>query len=238
MSAREAERRTPPSRHATWLVAAVAVGWLVAYNVMRLTGSSPQGAAWPSLAIGGAAGVAVFLAALAGGRALRRDSPTDAPEAGGVPEPAELSPAPREALRVAAYALGALALAALALGAYVGAGWLTDGPEERSTTALVLAGWNLLVGLWLGDEANRAYRGQADGTDSAVLGCALTAVLAGVGLERGLAEPAQVVVIVLAALAGAAAGAAMWRVKGGRGVPVAAIVAVVVAALALAVPLL
>ena len=62
--------------------------------------------------------------------------------------------------------------------------------RPRHGTAL-LAAWNLLVGLWLGDEAIRLRRGEAEGIESIVLGCALTAVLAGVGLSRDLAAPGR-----------------------------------------------
>ena len=52
--------------------------------------------------------------------------------------------------------------------------------------------------------------------ESIVLGCALTAVLAGVGLSRELAEGAQVVLIVLAGVAGTLCGLVVWRLQGGR----------------------
>ena len=64
-----------------------------------------------------------------------------------------------------------------------------------SATVLILTAWNVLAGLWLGDEAIRSRRGEVDGLDSVVLGCLLTAVLAAVGISRDLLEPAQVVLI-------------------------------------------
>ena len=85
-------------------------------------------------------------------------------------------------------ALGVLAAAALVVGVYLGADWLGTDPDDRATTTIILAAWNVLVGLWLGDEVMRMRRGEADGVESIVLGCALTAVLAGVGLSRDLAE--------------------------------------------------
>ena len=95
-------------------------------------------------------------------------------------------------------ALGVLAAAALVLGVYLAVDWLGTDPDDRATTTIILAAWNVLVGLWLGDEVMRMRRGEADGVESIVLGCALTAVLAGVGLSRELAETAQVVLIVVA----------------------------------------
>ena len=112
-----------------------------------------------------------------------------------------------------------------------------DRPGDRAATTIILTAWNVLAGLWLGDEAIRMRRGEVDGLESIVLGCALTAVLAGVGLSRELAEAAQVVLIVLAGVAGTLCGLAVWRLQGGRGVPVAAIGVVVVAALSLILPI-
>jgi hypothetical protein len=72
--------------------------------------------------------------------------------------------------------------------------------------------------------------------ESIVLGCALTAVLAGVGLSRELAEGAQVVLIVLAGVAGTLCGLVVWRVQGSR-LPLAAIAAAIVAALSVILPI-
>ena len=65
------QRPSPPvSRLLYWLAGCVVVGWLVVYNVLRIDGSSPSEAAWPSLAAGAVAGVAVFGAGLAVRRRL------------------------------------------------------------------------------------------------------------------------------------------------------------------------
>ncbi len=61
-------------------------------------------------------------------------------------------------------------------------------------------------------------------------------MLAGVGLSRELAEGAQVVLIVLAGVAGTLCGLVVWRLQGGRA-PYAAIAAAIVAALALILPI-
>ena len=107
----------------------------------------------------------------------------------------------------------------------------------RAKTTIILAAWNVLVGLWLGDEALRLRRNEPDGIESIVLGCTLTAVLAGVGLSRGLAEPGQIALIVLTAVAGGLVSLAVWRLQGARGLPLGAVGVVIVAALSLILPL-
>ena len=232
------ERRSSSgSRTLSWLIGSVAVGWLVVYNAMRLAGSNPADAAWPSLGIGAVVGLAAFGAGLlfvrrraAAGHPVRR-GPIE------IPSPSELDAGQRRMVDIAWPALGVLAAAALVMGVYLAADWLGTDPDDRATTTIILAAWNVLVGLWLGDEVMRMRRGEADGVESIVLGCALTAVLAGVGLSRELAEAAQVVLIILAGVAGSLCGLAAWRLQGGRGVPVAAIGVAVVAALSLILPI-
>jgi hypothetical protein len=231
-------RPSPPaSRSLSWLVGCIAVGWLVVYNAMRLAGSSPADAAWISLGIGAVVGIVAFAAGVllmrrlaASGRVVHR-GPIE------VPSPAELMPAQQAAIRLAWPALALLAIAAFALGVYLAADWLGTDADDRATTTLILAGWNVLVGVWVGDEAAHLRRGEAEGVESVVLGCALTAVLAGVGLSRDLAEAAQVVLIILAGVGGALAGYVVWRLQGSRGVPLGALVVLVVAALSLILPL-
>ncbi len=232
------ERRpSPGSRTLSWLIGSVAVGWLIVYNAMRLAGSNPADAAWPSLGIGAVVGLAAFGAGLL---YVRRRAAAGRPLRGGlieIPSPSELDEGQRRMVGLAWPALAILAAAALVMGVYLGADWLGTDPDDRATTTIILAAWNVLVGLWLGDEVMRMRRGEADGVESIVLGCALTAVLAGVGLSRELAEAGQVVLIVLAGVAGTLCGLAAWRLQGGRGVPVAAIGAAVVAALSVILPI-
>ena len=89
---------------------------------------------------------------------------------------------------------------------YLAVNWLGTDSGSRGYGTGLLAAWNLLVGLWLGDEAIRLRRSEAEGIESIVLGCTLTAILAGVGISRDLAVPGQVVLIILAGVAGAARG--------------------------------
>ena len=73
--------------------------------------------------------------------------------------------------------------------------------------------------------------------ESVILGCGLTAVLAGVGYSRELAETAQIVLIIVAGLAGVLCGVAAWRLQGGRGVPVAGADVAIVAVLSIVLPI-
>lgn len=226
----------PAPRLASWLVGCVVVGWLIVYNVLRIGGSSPSEAAWPSLAVGAVAGLAVFGGGLYARRRLAASGRVLRPGPPGIPSPAEMDQSQRDALRLAWPPLAALALVALGVGAYLAADWFSD-TGVRAKTTIILAAWNVLVGLWLGDEALRLRRDEPEGIESIVLGCTLTAVLAGVGLSRGLAEPGQIALIVLTAVAGGLVSLAVWRLQGARGVPVGAAGVVVVAALSLILPL-
>ena len=234
-----AERQQrPASRVLSWLVGCVVVGWLIVYNAMRLSGSTPAEAAWPSLAAGAAAGLVVFGLGLLAVRRLAASGRVVRSGPAAIPAPAEMDETQRDAIRLAWPPLAALALVALAVGAYLAADWFAADAADRPKTTVILAAWNILAGLWLGDEALRLRRGEADGIESIVLGCTLTAVLAGVGYSRDLARPGQVVLIILSGVAGALVGLAVWRLQGARGVPAGAIGVVIVAALSLILPIL
>lgn len=233
-----ADRPTPPtSRLLSWLVGCVIVGWLVVYNLMRIGGSTPSSAAWPSLAAGAAAGGAIFVVGALAARRMAASGRVLRTGHAAIPSPSEMDPAQRDAVRLAWPALGALSLVALTVGAFLAIDWLSDDAVTRAKTTGVLAAWNLLTGLWLGDETLRMRRGEAEGIESTILGCTLTAVLAGVGLSRNLVEPGQVALIVLAGIAGALVSVAVWRLHGARGLPLSAAAIVVVAALSLVLPL-
>ena len=232
-----AGRRPAPRRWLSRLIGAVLIGWIVVYNVMRLAGSSPADAAWPSLAIGAAAAlVLVGLGTLAMGRPgmSRLADPRGTAE---IPPPAGRTDEQRDAIALAWPALAVLAIAAIAVGAYLLIDAMRESEGRPSATVLILTAWNVLAGLWLGDEAIRSRRGEVDGLDSAVLGCLLTAVLAAVGISRDLLEPAQVVLIALAGLAGALTSYAVWRLRGSTGAPVGAALVAIVAGLCIALPL-
>ncbi len=213
-----ARTSTPPaSRLLSWLTGSVVAGWLVVYNLLRISGSNPSDAALPALIVGAIAGALVFGAGLLVVRRLAAAGRVVAPGPVEIPSPSQMEPAQRDALSLAWAPLGALAVAALALGVFLAADWFGAEAGGRATTTLILAAWNVLVGLWLGDESLRLRRGEPDGIESIALGCGLTAILAGVGLSRDLARPGQVVLIVLAGVAGALVSLAVWRLRGARG---------------------
>jgi hypothetical protein len=214
----------------------VLVGWLIVYNLFRIAGQSPSEAAWVSLAVGGVLGALAFAGALFASRRLAaagrvvRHTPAD------IPAPAEMNDAQRNWTRLAAAPLAALAAIALVLGVAFTVDWFSADPGNRAITVLVLAAWNLLVAVWIGDEALRLLRHEADGIESVALGAALTAVLAGVGLARDYYPAGQVVLIVVAGVAGVVAALLVWRLRASRTPPIAAPLVLVVAALSLILP--
>ncbi len=224
------------SRLFWWLVGSVAIGWLLVYNGMRLTGRSPAEAAWPALAVGGGIGILAYAGLLLFARSRAAHGRPIGRRQVEVPAPADVTPDQHRAMRLASPLLGALAALALVMGVILLLDWLRDEPGDRAATTLVLAAWNLLAGVWLGDEAIRMRGDVAEGAESAVLGCALTAILAGLGLNREMLELGQVALIVLSGAGGVAAGAVAWRIAGSRGVPWTAIGVAVVAVLSLLLP--
>jgi hypothetical protein len=223
-------------RRVSWLIGCVVVAWLVVYNAFRLSGSTPRSAAWPSLAIGVVAGLVVFGLGLLLVRRLAASGRVVAPTPVETPSPTQLTADQRRAVGIAWPVLAAFAVVGIVLGLVLLFDWLgTEG--DRGTAKVVLAGWDILIVLWGGDEALRLRRGEGEGVESLVLACALTAVLAGVGISRDMDTPAQALLIVLAGAAGAVVGHAVWRLQGSRGLPVGAVAVVVVALLSLILPL-
>ncbi len=229
----------PASRLFTRLITCVLVCWFLAYNGLRISGDSPRGAAWISLAIGAAAGVVIFAASVVVGRALAargrvvyRGGPVE------MPSPEAMDDGQRDALRLAAIALGILAAVALVVGLFVGADWIgSSGGLRNHLTKLILTVWDILIAIWLAIEVPRLLRYHAESLDSIPLACGLTAVLAGVAYSRNLVEPGQIVLIIVAGLAGAAAALATWRLSGAQGPPLAPLVPIAVAALSIILPI-
>ncbi len=223
------------SRMISWLVTSVLVGWLIAYNIFRIGGRSPRGAAWPSLLVGIGIGAVIFGVTVLIWRhyvASGRIRPHGLEE---IPPPERLDQRQRGALEALCPAVAALAVVALAVGTILALDWLqTDG--SRSLTKIVLAAWNLLVGIWLLLEAVELRRLHGDAVESIALAAPLTAVLGGVALSQDMFGPAQVVLIVVAGVVGVTAYFAGWRLLGSRGVPVGAAFEVGVCALALILP--
>jgi hypothetical protein len=219
----------------SWLISSVLVGWLIAYNIFRIAGRSPRGAAWPSLLVGIGIGVVIFGVTLLVWRhyvASGRIRPHGIEE---IPPPERLDQRQRAALAVVWPAVAALAVVALAVGTILALDWLqTEG--SRSATKIVLATWDLLVGIWLLLETVELRRLHGEAVESIALAAMLTAVLGGVALSQNMYEPAQVVLILVAGVAGIMAYFAGWRLLGSRGLPLGSVLAAIVTALALILP--
>ncbi len=223
-------------RMISWLVTSLLVGWAIAYTIFRIGGRSPRGAAaWPSLLVGIGIGAVIFGVTVLIWRryvASGRIRPHGLEE---IPPPERLDQRQRGALEVLWPAVAVMAVVALAVGTILAFDWLqTDG--SRSATKIVLAGWNLLVGIWLLLEAVELRRLHGDAVESIALAAPLTAVFGGVALSQDMFGPAQVVLIVVAGVVGVMAYLAGWRLLGSRGVPVGAALEVGVCALALILP--
>lgn len=223
----------PASRLLSWAATAGFVGWLISYNVFRIAGSSPRGSILISLVPGIVLG-AIFVAITV--VLWRRDMERHGGEVV-IPQPEALDQPSRDALRLAGITVGALAVVSLVVGAILIIDWNDTPSTQRSVAKVLVGGWDVVAGLWMGTEVMRMVRGYADGVDSVALGAVLTAVLAGVGLSRGWTETAQAVTIVVAGVAAGACQLALWRASGARGLPTSAGVAVGIAALALILPL-
>jgi hypothetical protein len=235
----------PPSRIASWFAACVLGGWLVVYNVLRLGGDSPSSAAIPGLVVGGSAGLVVFAAgAFAVHRLHASGRVVIGHHVAGEP-----TPSARSATRAAGIALAVAGLAALAVAAVMTADYLgIEGARPKATVLVVI--WNVAFGLWVLDEAWWLHRedralgaGAADGEawqglDAVWFGALLTCVLAGVAYSRDVVAGAQVALVAVVGVAAVLVAVALWMLRGGRGVPFGAAVALVVAAGSLMLPVL
>ena len=230
-------RQDPPqlSQMGSWIVASVVIGWLIVYNVLRLSGDTPAEAALPGLIIGGTAGLVVFAVVftvvrrlVASGRVVGR-RPT---VVGGTFDDQQ-----RDALRIAAVTLLFAAAVALITALAEAVEWFGIS-GDRPVGTIVLIVWNVVFAAWVADEAVRVRRSLVDGIETVYFGCLLTAVLAGVGISRGVLEPMQVILALAGGVAALAVGMAVWRLGGARGIPLAMAGAVVVTVGSLALPIL
>lgn len=212
---------------------AAAIGWLVVYNLMRFAGGAAAEVWLIALIIGGVLGLGglllLMLAAARSPQMARLLDPRPAP----LPRPNELNEPQRSAVRMAALPIAGLAAASAAMAVVLGATYLS-GQAEWSVTTLVLGGWNLFVAVWLADEYAQLRRDDADGLDAIGVGCVITAALAAVGFARDVSAIGQVALIVLAGIAGFAAGYASWRLSGRNRLPYGGILVGLAAVVALA----
>lgn len=217
-----AERAEGGPNPVSVVIGCVIVGWALVYNLMRFTGSTPADAGWVSLAIGATLGVAVYLGCVLVSRRLTAQGRVVRAKPRELPSADQLSAGRNMLVQITWPALLALAGVALFMGVILGLQWFNAESGDRATTMAVLAAWNLLVTLWVGDEALRLWRGEADGIESVALGAALTAVLAAVGATRDYLVAGQLALIVVAGIAGVLAAILVWRLRETRTPPVAA----------------
>lgn len=227
----------PVSRIISWLVTALVIGWLIVYNVLRFAGGAPSEVASQSFLGGIVLGVIGFGVALFVYRQLARSGRLKARGPALVPEPDQLADDQRSALKIAGPFVAVLAAAGVGMGVFLGAQWLQDTPDERATTMLILALWNLLIGAWLSDEYVHMRRLEGEGLDAVGLGALITAVLASVGLARDMAPLGQVALIVIASVAAVLVYFAVWRLTRRSPAPWLAIVSVVIGIAAIVLPL-
>jgi hypothetical protein len=227
----------PVSRIISWLLTALVLGWLIVYNVLRFAGGAPSEVASQSFLVGIVVGLVGFGAALMAHRQLARSGRLNARGPVLVPEPDQLSDDQRGALKLAGPFVAILAAAGVGMGVFLGAQWLQDSPDERATTMLILALWNLLIGAWLSDEYVHMRRLEGEGLDAVGLGALITAVLASVGLARDMAALGQVALIVIAASAAVLVYFAVWRLTRRGAAPWMAVISVIIGIAAIALPL-
>jgi len=233
-----APNRPPVGRIISWLVTALIAGWLVVYNLLRFAGGAPSEVASQALFGGVIVGLAGFGLALMIYRALARSGRLASKGPAVVPEPDHLAPDQRAALKSAAPFVAALAAGGVGMGVFLGAQWLQDAPDDRAMTMLILAAWNLLIGVWLSDEYVRMRRLEGDGLDAVGLGALLTAVLASVGLARDMAAIGQIVLIIIAGVTAVLVYYAVWRLTRRGSLPWMAIAAGAVGAAAVILPII
>jgi hypothetical protein len=231
-----ASHNPPPGRLVSWLVTSVLVGWAIVYNIMRIGGRSPRGAAWVSLLIGLGIGAVIFAITWSVWRRVIGSGRYRLHEIDEIPPPSRLDGRQRLALDLLWPAVAVLAAAAIVVGAVMFGIWAAD-DTDRGWLNVILAGWNLLVGAWFALEARELHARHGEAVESIGMAAMLTAVLAGVALSREVFTPGQVALIVIAGISGAVASYSVWRILGSRGFPFGILVALIVAGLAVALPL-
>lgn len=225
----------PFSRQVSWLVSSLIVGWLIVYNIYRFGGRSPKGSATVSLIIGIVVGIAIFGLAVLVWRRFGTGARFRADHMNEIPPASRLDGRQRRSLDVLWPAVGLLSLTALVVGVVLAIDWF--GTEvDRPATLIVIAAWNILVGIWLAFETTEIRRGHGEAVESIGTASILTAVLGGVALSRNMFEWGQGTLIVLAGITGLLAYVAGWRLLGSRGVPFSAVGSVIIAALAIIIP--
>lgn len=226
----------PASRLLSWLVTSVIVGWAVVYNVMRIGGRSPRGAAGVSFLIGLGVGAVIFAVAVLVWRRIVSGARYQAAHLNEIPPAARLDERQKSAVDLLWPAVGVMAALAIVVGAIMAWRWAAT-TGSRSHVRIVIGAWDLLVGAWLLFETRALRTHDGEAVESIGTAALLSAVLAGVAMSLGMYQAAQGAMVVVSAVTAAIAYFAGWRLLGSRGVPFASISAVVIGALALILPL-
>jgi hypothetical protein len=224
------------SRLVAWGIYSLIAGWVIAYNILRFGGEGPRDAAWPSLAIGVGIGVVIFAVAVVVHRRLVASGRLRPHHLEEIPPPERLDSRQRGVLDALWPSVGVLSALALVVGAVLAIDWYgTDG--ARSTTKIVLGGWDVLVGVWLALETVELRRKRGEAVESIALAALLTAVLAGVAFSLEMFAPLQIALVVVAGSVAILAHVASWRLLGSRGIPLGAVAAAAVTALSIVLPI-
>jgi hypothetical protein len=231
--------RLAPGRMLSWSLSAILIGWVVVYNVMRVGGGTPAGVALPSFIIGAVVGIVVLVLGIwLRGRLIRagRIHPVD-PEVE-IPGPGRMSPRQASSVRACAIAVAVVAVVQLIAAVLLFIDWRGSPVATRAIAEVIMAGWFVFAGLWMGWEANALRDSDAGGLDSLALGALLTTVLAGVAISRDFVPAFSVLVVLVAGAASVVTYMGVHRLTRDRGVPGMAITAGVIALASLLIPLL
>ncbi len=232
-------RGVPLGRLISWVITAVLVGWVVVYNVVRIDGSTPASAALPSFITGAVIGMVVLVIGVYVHKALvdrGRLHPVD-PEAD-VPEPSAVTPDERRVIGAMWPMVAAAAAVQLATGLWMLFDWQGTPDTIRATAELVMAIWFIFAAVWMGWEAKNLRNMDAGGIDSVALGALLTTVLAGVALSRHFVTGMQVITVIVVGITSVVAYWLIWYLVRRRGVPSMAIMAGIITAASLLLPIL
>lgn len=207
------------------------IGWVVAYNVIRiLTGDEPDAVFFISLPVGAIAGGALYLLVI---RPLMMRFAGQRLALHGEHAEGELEQPQEDALRLSAWTLVVFGAVAAVMGVLLVIDFLSAASGDRPVTSIVLGAWNIVAALWVADEIARLRVFDVTGLDFGVGMTSLTAIMAALGLARDFFPAGQIVLLVVAAVAGAIVGLASWRLAPARRIPILAPVAIIVPVVAL-----
>ncbi len=195
-----------------------------------------HGAAMLSFLIGLGLGAIIFVVALVTWRKVVGGARYRAAHMNELPPATRLDARQQSSLDVLWPAVGILCILLLVVGGSLVRTWLaTSG--SRSMVRVVIGGWDLLVGAWLAFETGMLRRHDGEAVESIGTSALLSAVLAGVALSMDMLRSLQGAVILIATVTATLAYIGGWRLLGSRGIPFAAVGALIVGGASLIIPL-